>query len=117
MVGVVLATVDDVDTKVVSLRKKQRFNHCLTWRANAAMCTEKRSRAMPSEFKPNDAPTWLELQRIVSLREASKLAGMSEDTLRRRHADKILTLSPRRRGMRLRHALMLPEGTIERRPD
>jgi hypothetical protein len=55
-----------------------------------------------------ELPQEIELQRIVSLAQASELSGLSEDTLRRRHADKILKLSPRRNGMRVRDALMLP---------
>jgi hypothetical protein len=63
---------------------------------------------MPSPT-PNrvELPKEIELQRIVSLRQASDLSGLSEDTLRRRHADKIIKLSPRRNGMRVRDALML----------
>jgi hypothetical protein len=57
---------------------------------------------------PADAkPSWLELHRIVDLREAVRLSGMSLDTLKRRHADKIIELSPRRRGMRVCDALQL----------
>jgi hypothetical protein len=52
-------------------------------------------------------PSWLELHRIVSLQEAAKLKSISVDTLKRRHADKIIVISPRRRGMRLRDALGL----------
>jgi hypothetical protein len=57
-------------------------------------------------------PTWIELQRIISLSEAAQLSGISIDTIKRRHADKIIELSPRRRGMRMRNALMLSEETI-----
>jgi hypothetical protein len=49
----------------------------------------------------------VELARIASLTEAARLAGVSKDTLQRHHADKILKLSPRRLGMRVRDALML----------
>jgi hypothetical protein len=52
---------------------------------------------------------WIELQRIVDLKEAARLSGMSIDTIKRRHSDKIIDLSPRRRGMRVRDALMLKE--------
>jgi hypothetical protein len=52
-------------------------------------------------------PSWLDLQRIVDLETAAKLRGVSADTLLRHHSDQILKLSPRRRGMRLAHALML----------
>jgi len=58
---------------------------------------------------PNDLPklTPTELNRIIPLSEASELSSLSEDTLCREHADKIIDLSPRRRGMRVGHALML----------
>ena len=55
---------------------------------------------------------WLELERIASLNEASMLAGLSIDGLRRYHSDKIIVLSPRRRGMRVKHALML--GSVKK---
>lgn len=53
---------------------------------------------------------WIELARIVDLKEASRLSGMSIDTIKRRHSNKIIDLSPRRRGMRVRDALMLTEN-------
>jgi hypothetical protein len=49
--------------------------------------------------------TVIELERIAPLSEAARLAGVSKDTLQRHHADKILKLSPRRLGMRVRDAL------------
>jgi hypothetical protein len=49
----------------------------------------------------------VERLRIVSLAEAARLAGCSEDNLRRHHSAKLIRLSPRRLGMRLGHALML----------
>jgi hypothetical protein len=49
----------------------------------------------------------VELQRIAPLREASHLSGVSQDTLKRHHSDKILRLSPRRLGMRVGDALQL----------
>jgi predicted HTH domain antitoxin len=57
-------------------------------------------------------PNWFELQRIISLSEAAQLSGISIDTIKRRHAEKIIQLSPRRRGMRMRDALMLSEETV-----
>jgi hypothetical protein len=48
----------------------------------------------------------LELERIVSLQRAAELQGLSVDTIKRRQADKIIRLSPRRCGMRLRDALL-----------
>jgi hypothetical protein len=52
-------------------------------------------------------PTPVELNRIVSLAEASRLSSLSVDTLRDQFAEKIVQLSPKRAGMRVGHALML----------
>jgi hypothetical protein len=49
----------------------------------------------------------LNLERIVPLAEAARLRGVSEDTLRRHNSDKIIQLSPRRQGMRVRDALAI----------
>jgi hypothetical protein len=52
-------------------------------------------------------PTPVELNRIVSLAEASRLSSLSVDTLRDQFSEKIVQLSPKRAGMRVGHALML----------
>jgi hypothetical protein len=49
----------------------------------------------------------LELARIISLQDAEKISDLSADGWKRHHADKIVKLSPRRLGVRLRDALML----------
>jgi hypothetical protein len=49
----------------------------------------------------------LELERIVSLQEAEAISTLSPDSWERHHPDKIVQLSPRRKGVRLKHALML----------
>lgn len=53
----------------------------------------------------------LELLRIAEMEECARLAGVSAKTLEREHADKIISLSKRRKGMRVGHALMLREVT------
>lgn len=53
--------------------------------------------------------TPLELLRIASMPEAERLSSCSADTLAREHGDKIITISRRRRGMRVVDALMLRE--------
>jgi hypothetical protein len=60
---------------------------------------------------PNDSdfPRDRELDRVVSMQEASRLMGISPETIRRRYRDKILQLSERRQGMRLRDALRVDE--------
>jgi len=59
--------------------------------------------------KKNDLPTpdAVELNRIAPLDEAARLAGASEDTLRRHHAHKFIRISPRRIGMRVGDALQI----------
>ena len=59
---------------------------------------------------PLDHLSWLELNRIASLQEASRLSGLSRDSLRRHHADKIVKLSPRRSGMRVVDALTIQQA-------
>jgi hypothetical protein len=56
-----------------------------------------------------DRLPWLELQRIAPLSEASRLSGVSVDTLKRHHGDKIIKISDRRNGMRVKDALLLNE--------
>jgi hypothetical protein len=63
---------------------------------------------MPSETDHTRLSA-VELQRIAPLSEAADLAGVSKDTLKRHHSDKILKLSPRCRGMRVCDALMLSQ--------
>jgi hypothetical protein len=67
---------------------------------------------MPKQDRRSDFPklTAIELERILSLDEAAQLASVSSDTLKRNHRDKLVRLSPRRLGMRVRDALMLSEG-------
>jgi hypothetical protein len=57
-------------------------------------------------------PTDQELNRVLTLSEAAHLCSLSIDTLRRRYKDKILRLSPRRSGIRVRDVLAI--GTPER---
>jgi hypothetical protein len=59
---------------------------------------------------PLDHLSWLELNRMASLQEASRLSGLSRDSLRRHHADRIVKLSPRRSGMRVIDALMIQQA-------
>jgi hypothetical protein len=49
-----------------------------------------------------------ELDRIITLQEAEKISSLSVDSWKREHPDKIIKLSTRRLGIRLRDALKLP---------
>jgi hypothetical protein len=64
-------------------------------------------------IKDEELPMSLQLMRIIGIRQAAKLAGMSERTLLRRHADKIVHISPGRIGIRVRDALQIAEGEGE----
>jgi hypothetical protein len=63
----------------------------------------------PTKTSEQELPelTALELNRIVRMSEAERLSGLSEDSLRRNHSDKIIQLGPRAIGMRVGHALQL----------
>jgi len=62
-----------------------------------------------SPFNPDSIlhPAWMEMERVIGLEEASKLSNLSKDSLKRHYASKIIKLSPKRHGMRVRDALML----------
>ena len=62
-----------------------------------------------SDEKPNHSLSKLELERIAPLTEAARLRGVHPDTLRETDADKIIRQSPRREGMRVKHALKLED--------
>jgi hypothetical protein len=49
----------------------------------------------------------IELNRVVDLKEAARLRNLSIATLKRHYRHQIITLSLRRCGMRLKHALGL----------
>jgi hypothetical protein len=57
-----------------------------------------------------DGPTWLDLERVLPLPEVEKITSLSSDSLTRHHRDKIIELSPRRIGMKLKHALAIASG-------
>jgi hypothetical protein len=52
-----------------------------------------------------DAKLDIEQMRIVPLKEAARLKGISEDTLRRHYRHLFVRVSPRRLGMRLKDVL------------
>ncbi len=52
-------------------------------------------------------PPELALDQIISLQKAEKISSLSSNSWKRHHADKVVEMSPRRLGVRLRDALML----------
>jgi hypothetical protein len=65
------------------------------------------SKQEQKESPAADGLSALELMRIVTIDKAAELAGMSRSTLMRNHADKVIRISAKRRGMRVRDALMI----------
>jgi hypothetical protein len=57
-------------------------------------------------------PPERELDRIITLQEAEKLSSVSVDSWKRHYPDKIIKLSPRRLGIRLRDALLIARGEV-----
>ncbi len=51
----------------------------------------------------------VERERIAPLNEAARLRGVSVETLLRTDREKIIQLGPRRRGMRVKDALLLDD--------
>jgi len=51
--------------------------------------------------------TQVELNKVVSLRQAGEMLDLSVDTIKRRYRDRIVVLSPRRRGMRIANILKI----------
>jgi hypothetical protein len=54
-------------------------------------------------------PPDLKLEQIIKLPQVAKMRGTSVDTIKRHEPHNIIQLSPRRLGMRLKHALRLAE--------
>jgi hypothetical protein len=58
----------------------------------------------------------LELERIITLAEAYDVCGLSPDAIRDNYPDLVIRLSPRRVGIKLKHALGLGQQPAERTP-
>jgi hypothetical protein len=59
-------------------------------------------------------PSWIELESVQKMPVVEKITSLSADTIRRNYADYIVELSPRRDGMKLKHALAIANGTARR---
>jgi len=53
----------------------------------------------------NDGPSWVELERHVSVPEAAAIKGISPDTFKRHYQHLIRKVSPRRNTVKLRELL------------
>jgi hypothetical protein len=71
---------------------------------------------MPAIEADEKLPVW-ELERVLSMAEVAKFTTLSEDTIERRYAQWIVRLSPRRRGMKLKHVLAIVGGKRPEKPE
>jgi hypothetical protein len=59
-------------------------------------------------------PPWLELESVKKMTLVEKITSLSAETIRRVYPEYVVKLSPRRDGMKLKHALAIANGTIRR---
>jgi hypothetical protein len=68
----------------------------------------RRPRCPPTTISSSHPGT---IDRIISLQEAEQVSSLSPSSWKRNHPDKIVELSPRRLGVRLRDALLLKKSS------
>jgi hypothetical protein len=81
-------------------------------RRRAATRTPEALLPSPRKRKPNPytLPAALAAEAIVNLDDAEDIAGMSRETIERTMPDKIIQLSKRLKGVKLKHILRLGSG-------
>jgi hypothetical protein len=57
----------------------------------------------------NRPPTWLERESVVPLAKVEKITSLDRDTLKRKYPDRVVQLSDRRQGMKLKPASAIAE--------
>jgi hypothetical protein len=60
--------------------------------------------------KPKDEPTWLQLESIIPLAKVREITSLSDEAIARNHGHRMVQLSARRRGMKLKDALAIANG-------
>lgn len=66
---------------------------------------------MNTAERRTNLPSWLELESVRDLTEIEKITSLSRETIQRRYPQLVVKLSPRRRGMKLKHALAITSGS------
>ena len=81
---------------------------------NKKSAKTKAPRCGEGEFRSSlhQQPDWVEMQRVIPLKEAQRLLNLSSDSIGGAIRDKIVQLSPRRYGMRLGDALKRSVGSV-----
>ena len=59
-------------------------------------------------------PSWIELESVQKMSVVEEITSLSGDNLRRNYSDYVVKLSPRRDGMKLKHALAIANGSAHR---
>ena len=59
-------------------------------------------------------PSWIELESVQKMSVVEEITSLSGDNLRRNYAEYVVKLSPRRDGMKLKHALAIADGSARR---
>jgi hypothetical protein len=57
-----------------------------------------------------EKPSWLELESVKPLPKIEEITSLSVDTIEREYPQYVVKLSPRRKGMKLKHALEIARG-------
>src|SRR5262245_29736768 len=83
--------------------------HFLTTRDYTHVVTHQPGRSCV--MKQYQLPAAHELDKIVPLRVAAQLSGLSKDTWKRSYPQKLIKLSPRRIGVRLRDPLLISSNS------
>ena len=58
--------------------------------------------------------SWIELESVQRMPVVEKITSLSGDNIRRNYSKYVVKLSPRRDGMKLKHALAIANGTARR---
>jgi hypothetical protein len=59
-------------------------------------------------------PSWIELESVKRMSVVEEITSLSGDNIRRNYPEYVVKLSPRRDGMKLKHALAIANGTARR---
>jgi hypothetical protein len=89
---------------------------CLLKRAGALMSSFSRGEGgadLSKQLPENqEGPSWRQLESVIPISpDVEEVTSLSKYTLKRHYSDKIVRLSPRRLGMKLRDALAIANGT------
>jgi hypothetical protein len=58
-------------------------------------------------------PTWLEMESVLPLSpDVEAVTSLSRDAIKRNYGRYVVQLSPKREGMKLKHALAITNGTL-----